>query len=330
MKLKKQKKNLKLIVFKKMKNNLQMRDFFINKISQKFNKKNFFFISNDQGAESLDNFRIKYKKNFINAGISEQNIISLSAGIASRGVKVFIYSISSFITLRCLEQIKIDLNIMKLPVVILGVGSSCSYDTAGPTHHSVEDIALLRSFPYLKIFSPSDNNVLSRIFYKCLSSKNPIFVRLDRQKLPILGKCNSKNFKDGFRVFGKKTKIAILSTGVSTHIAEHVRNQLKKLKIDIFVIDIFNITDFNKKKILSNIKNTNFIVSLEENYISGGLGTIISEILTDNQIKIKFKRKGLSSNTLYNYDKREIIQKNKIDKDSICKLIEKECKKNLI
>ena len=110
----------------------QMRDFLLIRFLKVLKNKKIIFLSNDQGAKSLDNFRVKYKSNYINVGISEQNIISLSAGLASRGYKVFVYSIASFITLRCLEQIKIDLNIMKLPVTILGVGASCSYDTAGP------------------------------------------------------------------------------------------------------------------------------------------------------------------------------------------------------
>lgn len=303
--------------------NIQMRDFFINKISQHIKKnKKIIFLSNDQGAQSLDDFRVKYKSNYINAGISEQNIISLSAGLSSSGYKVFVYSIASFITLRCFEQIKIDLNIMNLPVTILGVGASCSYDTAGPTHHSIEDIAILRTMPNLNIYSPSDNNVLEKIFQKCIISKNPSYVRLDRENLSNLGKCSKKDAAVGFRVFGKKSKVCIVSTGITTHIANEVKAHLAILNIEILIIDLFNIKNFNKKIFLNKLNYSNTVISLEENFVNGGIGSILSELFTDKNIKKKLIRRGLVSNDLYNYNSRLVIQKkNKIDKSSIIKLI---------
>ena len=301
----------------------QMRDFFINKVSKSIKKnKKIIFLSNDQGAKSLDNFRVKYKSNYINVGISEQNIISLSAGLASRGYKVFVYSIASFITLRCLEQIKIDLNIMKLPVTILGVGASCSYDTAGPTHHLIEDLAILRTMPNVNIYSPSDNNVLEKIFEKCAISKKSSYVRLDRENLKNLGKCSQKDSILGFRVFGDKGKVCIVSTGITSHIANEVRIYFTNLNIEILIVDIFDISNFNKKIFLNKFKHSDIIISLEENFVNGGLGSIVSEFFTDENIKKKLIRRGLKSKNLYNYNSRSIIQrKNNIDKLSIIKLI---------
>ena len=139
---------------------MQMRDFFINEIYNAAKKnKNIILITNDQGAQSLDKFRKDLPKQFINAGISEQNIITAAAGMAQQKKKIFVYSIASFITLRCLEQIKLDVNLMKLPVTIFGVGASYSYDSAGPTHHSIEDISILRTMKNLEIFLSSNFSV---------------------------------------------------------------------------------------------------------------------------------------------------------------------------
>jgi len=308
-----------------MGNKIQMRDFFIESLRKEAKKnKNILLISNEQGAATLDKFRKELKNQFINAGISEQNIISVSAGLSSQGKKVFVYSISSFITLRCLEQIKIDLNIMKLPVTILAVGASYSYDTSGPTHHSIDDIAILRTLGNFEIYSPSDNNVLKQIFKETLKSKIPNIVRLDRFPLKNIGECKKIDIERGFRKFGKSKKIAIITTGITTQIVAKLREDLVNEKIDILHLDIFRIKNFNKnqlKNIFFKIKN---IITVEEHTLNGGLGSIIAEFIVDNKLKNLLSRLVIEDKNLYSYLERSKNQKkNNIDKDSIKKVIKK-------
>ena len=133
------------------------RDVFIDAIYQAaINDKNIFFISADFGAPALDNFRELLPKQFIHAGISEQNMIDTAAGLALSGKKVYVYAMAPFITLRCLEQIKCSLAIMNLPVTIIAAGVGLGYADAGPTHYSNEDIACLRSIAGMQVFSASD------------------------------------------------------------------------------------------------------------------------------------------------------------------------------
>ena len=308
-----------------MTNKIQMRDFFIERLHKKAKKnKNILLISNEQGAAALDKFRKELKNQFINAGISEQNIISVSAGLASQGKKVFVYSISSFITLRCLEQIKIDLNIMKLPVTILAVGASYSYDTAGPTHHSIDDIAILRTLGNFEIYSPSDNNVLKRIFEETLKSKIPNIVRLDRFPLKDIGECTKIDMKLGFRTFGKSKKIIVITTGITTQIVSQLREELLTERLDVLNLDLFQIKNFNKiklKNILSQVKN---IVTVEEHSLNGGIGSVIAEFILDNKLNNTLIRLGVKDKNLYSYLKRSKSQeKNNIDKTSLKKLIKK-------
>ena len=308
-----------------MSNKIQMRDFFIESLRNEAKKnKEILLISNEQGASALDKFRKELKNQFINAGISEQNIISVSAGLASQGKKVFVYSISSFITLRCLEQIKIDLNIMKLPVTILAVGASYSYDMSGPTHHSIDDIAILRTLGNFEIYSPSDNNVLKKIFKETLKSKIPNIVRLDRFPLKNIGECKEIDIKRGFRKFGKSKKIAIITTGITTHIVSELREDFVSEKIDILHLDIFQIKNFSKnqfKNIFSKIKN---IITVEEHTLNGGIGSVIAEFILDNKLKNSLTRLGIRDENLYSYLERSKNQeKNNIDKSSIKKIIKK-------
>jgi transketolase len=306
---------------------MQMRDHLIEKIyNHALKNKDVILISNEQGAQALDKFRKELPTQFINAGISEQNIISMAAGLAKQKKKVYIYSIASFITLRCFEQIKLDINLMNLPVTIFGVGASYSYDTSGPTHHSIEDISILRTMKNLKIFSPSDNNILDYMFNYSLKSKNPLYIRLDRKPLDVLSS-NKFNFKNGFRTFGEmKSKKIIISTGNMSHVAlEAIKIYNRHSKEPVCFIDVFS-TKLSIKNFLNTIKKAKLIVSLEEHILEGGLGSIIAELLFDNKInkKLDLIRMGINLNKMYTYKSRHLIHKmNKITPIDIVKEISK-------
>lgn len=304
---------------------MQMRDYLIEKIfGYALKNKDVILISNEQGAQSLDRFRKELPDQFINAGISEQNIISVAAGLAKQKKKVYIYSIASFITLRCFEQIKLDINLMNLPVTIFGVGASYSYDTSGPTHHSIEDISILRTMKNLEIFSPSDNDILNYIFNYSARSKKPIYIRLDRKPLNILSGDNF-NFKNGFRVFGEiKSKKFIVSTGNMSHVAlEAIKIFQKYSSEPICFIDVFS-AKLSIKNFLNTIKNAKLIVTLEEHILAGGLGSIIAELLFDNKInkKLDLIRMGIDINKIYTYKPRNLIHRiNKITANDVVKKI---------
>lgn len=303
---------------------MQMRDFLIDKIYKLAEKnKDVILISNEQGAQSLDKFRRDLPNQFINAGISEQNIISVAAGLSKFKKKVFVYSIASFITLRSFEQIKIDLNIMNLPVVIFGVGASCSYDTAGPTHHSIDDVSILRTLKNINLFSPTDNNVLENIFNTLKLKPRLSYLRLDRMNLNIISKKKIK-IKNTFQIFGKKTNNAIISTGYATHMMNELRIDLLKKNTNFTLIDIFQIKPLNEKKLQLYLKDFKNVIVVEEHTTNGGIGSIISEIKSDFDLKFRLKRFGIKDKNLYTYNSRDKIYKNNhIDKNSIEKIINK-------
>ena len=134
---------------------MDMRDEFFEYLSGHMqNDKNIIILSNDYGSPKLDIIKNKFPDRFINCGITEQNIISVSAGLASRGMKPIIYSISTFITLRSFEQLKLDISVMELPILILSVGAGYAYSMDGPTHHAIDDISILNTLNNCEIYSP--------------------------------------------------------------------------------------------------------------------------------------------------------------------------------
>ena len=228
--------------------------------------------------------------------------------MSSLGKKVIVYSIASFITLRCFEQIKIDLCVMKQPVTIVGVGASYSYSADGPTHHATEDISIMRALSNIQIFSPSDSFQAEQLVDTCINSVKPTYVRLDRQTFPVLQ--NKKlNILNGFNLLSESKNFAIISTGSMVHNS----NEL------VALIDLFKIKPINTS-LLKQIKNFKKIITIEENFINGGIGSVISELVSDNNLDIKLLRLGLNENKLYNYGSRQYLHSvHKLDSENLLK-----------
>ena len=142
--------------------------------------KNVFFITADHGAWALSEFKKKLNNQYLNIGISEQAMASIAAGMALEGKKVFIFSITPFVTQRCLEQIKLDICLSNLPVTIVGNGSSLTYATHGPSHQAIEDIAIMRSLPNIKILHPYDNISSKYSVDFAYKSNSPVYIKLDK------------------------------------------------------------------------------------------------------------------------------------------------------
>jgi transketolase len=299
-------------------NNVQMRDAFLSVLYKKaIGDPDIILLTNDQGAISLDDFKEKLPNQFFNIGISEQNIISVAAGLVLSGKKVYVYSLLSFIFLRCYEQIKIDLCAMKLPVTIVGVGAGYSYSPDGPTHHATEDISIMRALPNINIYSPSDSNIVPALVDITLKSKTPSYIRLDRELLPLLYD-KDHNVHEGFSILREGNDVTVISTGVMVHRALEVAEELHEQSIQAKVIDFYRLKPIDVAAVIKILKGTSKIVVLEEQTINGGLGSIIAEILVDSNVFIPLKRLAILDNMIFDYGSRDTLHKARgLDKMSI-------------
>ena len=221
-------------------NNLTQRDAFWEKVySLAKDNKDIVVVSADMGAPSLDQFRRDLAAQFVNVGIAEQNAILVASGMAALGKRVFVYAIAPFITLRCLEQIRVNNAMMKFPITIVGVGAGFGYEDSGPTHHITEDIAIMRSMPNIIINSISDSVMAEAVALMSCQMKVANYVRLDRLTLPSLYK-KGEDFSQGIAVL-KKGDSYIVSTGSMVHVALEVARQLKKKGLHVGVIDAYTI-----------------------------------------------------------------------------------------
>lgn len=302
-----------------------MRDVFFKKTAKLMKQdKNIILITNDMGAPSLDLIKSNFNDRIFNLGITEQNIISTAAGLASRGKKVIVYSISTFITLRALEQIKLDLCVMKLPVIIVTVGAGYAYAVDGPTHHAIDDISVMNSLANINIFSPSDPDHLESITNKIFKLKNLSYLRLDRGKYPKL-EHKKKHFDDGFRIVKKGKNVCVISTANMVHESLKIAKELKKRGIDLQIIDLFRIKPLNIQRITTILKKFRKICIIEEHSKNGGLGSILIKNLHDKvSRKCKFLHIGIEDEDLYTYGSRNYIHKmSGLDNHSLIRKIKK-------
>ena len=297
-----------------------MRDVFLASLYEEMaNDDSIFFLSADFGSPILDKIRADYPARFINVGIAEQNLINVATGLALEGFKVFAYAIAPFITMRCYEQVRVNIAILSqirdMNINIIGVGAGVSYAMSGPTHHCLEDLSIMRTLPNIEVFSPSDYVCAQSYVSRALSIKKPKYIRFDAQPLIALRE-SVKDFENGFEVLQEGKKTAIISTGYMTQKAVSIAKEL-----NIKLIDIYLINSYDKEKLQEALKDCETIFTLEEAFKnSGGL---------DTEINFNFKDKkvvnlGFEKRYTFEIGSREFVhQVNALGVDDIIKEIKK-------
>lgn len=298
-----------------------MRDAFFEELFQiASNDRDVILLIADQGAKSLKKFEEKIPNQLINVGIAEQNMISVACGLSLSGKKVFVHAIANFTTLRCYEQIKVDLSIMNLPVTIAGVGAGFTYGSDGPTHHANQDIAAMRAIPGIRILNASDTVSLAAFPHLAYQIPKLTYIRFDKGNFTPLYPRNH-NFVDGLNEIIKGKDAVIIGTGIMVQIAVKIAHQLKP---KAGVIDIYQLKPLNEKKLSKLLSSYKNIIILEEHLSYGGLATIVADMLADSFIHKKFLRIGLPDENCFVYGSRDFMhQQIGISQAQIMRKIEK-------
>lgn len=257
----------------------------------------------DMSTPVFDKIRTNYSNRFFNVGIAEQNSVLVAAGLAKEGKKPFVFSIATFATLRCFEQIRVATSIMNLPVTIVGTGAGFSYDDAGPTHHLFEDIAVMRTQPHMVVNSISDNIMAKKIAEVSRNMKGPNYVRLERHINPNIYTVED-NFENGFEIIRQGEHGCIISNGFMLWKAFQVADEMKKNGIELSIIDLHTYP-CNENALCNYLKNVPSIITMEENFLDCGMGSYILEMLSDRNIFKKMKRFGVKKEWIYRYGGRE-------------------------
>jgi len=248
----------------------------ITKISE--NDKRLVLLSGDIGNRLFDEFREKNNDRFVNCGIAEANMMSMAAGIAMCGLRPIVYTITPFTTTRCLEQIKIGACYHNNPVTIVGTGSGLSYAQLGPTHHSCEDVAILRSLPHMTIFCPADPEEMRLGLREALKSSSPTYIRLGKKGEPNLYEGENLNLRLGKSITMRTgDDVCLISSGTILSNVIKASEQLNKIGISTQVENFHTIKPLDTCKLSKLFCTFKHIGVIEEHFQIGGLFSAIAE-----------------------------------------------------
>ncbi len=219
---------------------------------------------------------------FIDFGIAEQTMIGAAAGLALRGRIPLVHALAAFLTMRAFEFIRTDVGIATLPVKLIGGVPGFLSDGNGPTHQAIEDISLMRSIPGMQIFCPADSDELVNGLSYIIKSQNPCYVRFNacspivKHSLPFVFGISEK--------ITEGSDITILTYGFLLEQALIAQEYLEKSGVSVRLINLRSLHPIDETSILRAAKETDILVTIEDHFLTGGLCSILSEILVRNQI----------------------------------------------
>jgi transketolase len=236
-------------------------------------------LTGDHGYALFDDFRRECPAQYINAGIAEQNMVGMAAGLARTGFRPFVYGLSAFIPVRVLEQIKLDVAHDNLPVILVGDGAGFVYSHLGTSHQSTEDIACTRAIPNLSIYSPADRFEVEACMNQAYQTKAPVYIRMGKSDRGDVHSTMSQALIGSLiqAKSGLRGAITFIATGSMVRTAIDIAIELYP---DATVWSAPFIKPIDSKQVASICAQSRVVVVLEEHSVMGGLGSLIAEIAT--------------------------------------------------
>jgi transketolase len=253
-----------------------------------------YLITGDLGYSVLEEFQIAYPDNFINVGILEQSMMSISAGIASQNKKVFVYSISNFSTFRALEQIRLDVAYHDMDVCIVGVGTGFQYGSAGYSHWAIEDLSAVSAIEKLRVFSPADPESMGNVLLDFLQNGGPTYLRIGKQSSNLRDVIDFEKIENHVRKFGFGNKLLISHGSIAFEIINS-----KFFDVNSYTLLVFDeIPTFIDEIVFATLSNARSIKVLEDVVFSGSLGSRIARVLVEKRLNVKFNWIGINGKQL--------------------------------
>lgn len=236
-------------------------------------------LSGDIGNKLFDKFKQNAEGRFFNCGVAEANMMGVAAGMALSGMRPVIYTITPFTTTRCFEQIRVDACYHNVPVIIVGTGSGMSYAELGPTHHSCEDLAILRTLPNMTVLAPADEVELRLCLRAALKINGPVYMRIGKKGEPIVHK-NGAALEIGHSINVRAGgDVCLISTGTMLPVVMKAADMLAERNIAARVESFPTVKPLDQEILQEVFSRYPVIASIEEHSRIGGLGSSIAEWL---------------------------------------------------
>lgn len=264
-----------------------MRNAFAEQITKLATKnKKIILLSGDIGNRLFDKFKINCKNQFYNCGVAENNMVGVAAGLAKQGFIPFVYTIAPFLVARSYEQIKLDVCYQNLNVKIVGTGAGLSYSRLGTTHHSLDDISLMKNIPNMNVICPGDPFEVAELTKQISKIKKPFYLRLGKKGEPVINKDNNIKILK-LNCINKGKNICIISVGNMLGVGSELRHELYKKKVNASLYSLHTVSPLNIKELKNILKNYKIIFLMEEHYYESG---IIRDLLFHLEKELKNKK----------------------------------------
>lgn len=239
--------------------------------------------SDSRGSASLAPFASAYPEQFVEVGIAEQNLVSISAGMAKCGKKPYAASPASFISTRSFEQAKVDVAYSNTNVKLIGISGGVSYGALGMSHHSAQDIAALSAIPNMRVYIPSDAYQTEALTKALLKDEKPAYIRVGRNAVdPVYEEGNVPFEMDHATVVCDGSDVAIVACGEMVKPAKDAAKLLEQEGIYVRVLDMYCVKPLDREAVIETAKNVKAVVTVEEHAPFGGLGSMVAQVVGEH------------------------------------------------
>ncbi|GFZ32118.1 transketolase [Clostridium zeae] len=237
-----------------------------------------------RGSASMGSFANEYPEQFVEVGIAEQDSVGIAAGLATCGKKPYVASPACFLSMRSVEQIKVDVAYSKTNVKLIGISGGVSYGALGMTHHSLQDIAVIRAIPDIAVLLPADRFETKKMIEALQSYDKPAYIRIGRNPVEDIYENENFEFKIGkANLLHEGNDITIIATGETVKAAVDASKELEAKGIGCRVLNMHTIKPLDEEAIIKSAKETKGIITIEEHSVHGGLGAAVSEVVCQNE-----------------------------------------------
>jgi transketolase len=241
-------------------------------------------LSGDIGNRLFDKFKDKHPSRFFNCGVAEANMMGVAAGMAMNGLRPVAYTITPFVTTRCLEQIRTDVCYHEAPVTIVAVGAGLAYAGLGPTHHACEDISFLRSIPNMVVICPGDAHEVRGALRAAMKQDHPVYIRMGKKGEPVVHSGTIADFEIGKAItVVEGTDVCLLSTGNMLPEVIEAAHKLKEQGISAKVVSFHTVKPLDEACLKDAFGKFKLVATIEEHSLIGGFGAAVSEWLVDTE-----------------------------------------------
>ncbi|GIP19217.1 transketolase [Paenibacillus montaniterrae] len=276
--------------------------------------------SDSRGSAAMGAFAKQFPEQFVETGIAEQNIVGISAGLAHSGKKPFVTSPACFLSMRSIEQVKVDVAYSNTNVKLIGISGGISYGALGMSHHSVQDLAVMRAIPGLAIILPADRHETKKMTEALVQYEGGVYVRIGRNPVEDVYDNDDYEFVIGKAVTMRQGRdLTIIAAGETVRIALDAAKLLAAAGVEARVLNMHTIKPLDHEAIFQAASETGAIITIEEHSIHGGLGAAVAEVVIQHQ-PVPMKIIGIPDEPAIAGKTAEVFKHYGLDADNVARI----------